>query len=60
MTSGFELPPFNNLDTDFDGRISQREVGQAMVEMVGQGIIMAARQVDVWILSTISNEVLKN
>ena len=45
MSEGFELPPFNSLDADYDGHITRFEVGQAMVELVGQGIIAAARKV---------------
>ena len=41
--AGFDLPPFNSLDKDYDGHLSSSELGQAVVEMLGQGIIAAAR-----------------
>ena len=45
--AGFELPPFNSLDANYDGLISRFEVGQATVELIGHGIIAAAREVEV-------------
>ena len=40
---GIDLPPFSSLDKDYDGYLSRSELGHAVVEMVGQGIIAAAR-----------------
>ena len=41
--TGIDLPPFSSLDKDYDGHLSRYELGQAVVEMIGQGIIAAAR-----------------
>ena len=41
--TGIDLPPFSSLDKDYDGHLSRYELGQAVIEMLGQGIIAAAR-----------------